>query len=170
MKTFLAMVLASFLAPAQPDSEEPLKIVHQQAQVAANAVMQENFETLADLTYPKVVAELGGKDRMVATLKRSAKEMKAQGVTVLAVKAEAPNAVFRAERELMTVVPQSLELAVPDGKLKAKSFLVGISSDRGATWTFIDGGIGEARIRELVPSLPRQMVLPQPQRPVLEKK
>ena len=96
--------------------------------------------------------------------------MKVRNVTLISIQTETPVKVFRAGKDLMTIVPQSLELRVPDGRAKVRSFLVGVSSDQGINWTFIDGNIGEDRIRVIVPHLPREMRLPPPQQPVVEKK
>jgi hypothetical protein len=51
-------------------------------------------------------------------------------------------------------------------------FLIGISSDRGSTWTFIDGTQAtKEELAQLVPDFPAQLSLPTPpEHPVVEVK
>lgn len=161
--------LALLLFPAQVDLDAVVKEVQRQAQAAADAVVAEEFETLADLTYPKVVEQMGGKAKMVEILKSAFKRMKAQNMMILASTADAPVKIYRAGAVLMTVVPVKIEMGTPDGKLTLRSFLVGVSVDKGEKWTFIDGNIGEEKIREILPNMPREMKFPEMRKPMREK-
>jgi hypothetical protein len=57
-------------------------------------------------------------------------------------------------------------LDMPEDTVRLKSFLVAISSDRGRTWTFIDGEVLDGanltrqQLTELVPGFPAQLSLP----------
>lgn len=62
-------------------------------------------------------------------------------------------------------------MKVPGGRATAKSFLLGISTDKGKTWTFVDGnGIGDEKVkRKLLPNLPAEFKLPKKEKPVFRK-
>jgi hypothetical protein len=56
--------------------------------------------------------------------------------------------------------------------LCAGGSLLGISADRGKTWTFVDGsGIGndETMKKRLLPNLPKELELPKTGKPVFYK-
>lgn len=167
MKTLslIPFLLAAMAISAQTDPDLELKAALKQAKASANAVVKEDFEKLADLTYPRVVDSMGGKEKMVEFLKKTIAEMKAKKFRFLGAKVDPPTKIFRAGAERMTVVPMSLDMQIPDGtKVRVRSFLVGVTKD-GKKWTFVDGNVGEAKIREVVPNLPKEMKLPKAQKP-----
>jgi|TARA_B100000959_G_C14983853_1_gene624702 hypothetical protein len=69
------------------------------------------------------------------------------------------------------VIPTDNEMLFPDGKITAKGYLLGISSDRGKTWMFADeAGIKDKTIRaKVLPKLPRNLKLPKPAMPKIIK-
>jgi hypothetical protein len=54
------------------------------------------------------------------------------------------------------------------GKISQKTFLIGISSDKGKTWTFINGDLDIKRVKSVFPNLPEKLKLPDKEKPVLE--
>jgi hypothetical protein len=46
-----------------------------------------------------------------------------------------------------------------------KSYLIGVSADDGAHWTFIDGSGKAEERKKIVPDLPAALKLPRPQQP-----
>jgi len=53
-----------------------------------------------------------------------------------------------------------------DGRLEATSYLIALSADKGATWTFIDtSGKTLAEVQKMFPSLSDELVIPEKQQP-----
>ena len=64
------------------------------------------------------------------------------------------------------MVPESLLLSTPQGKLRGSSYLLAVSTDQGATWRFIDGsGIDKAFLKKLFPTFPAKLKLPEKKEP-----
>jgi hypothetical protein len=53
----------------------------------------------------------------------------------------------------------------PKGKFIVKSYLLGISSDNGKTWKFVDGAGLDDKITGGLPKLPAKLKLPEKQKP-----
>src|SRR4051794_10578082 len=128
--TPLVGLLLALLPPGQIELDAVLGAAHRQAQAAADAVMQQQYEEVVERTYPRVVAQMGGKAKMIENVKKLVEDMKAKGFAFVSLKVEAPTRAVRSGRELVTVVPQVVEMSTPAGKAKARSFLVGVSANQ----------------------------------------
>ena len=108
---------------------------------------------------------------MIELIKTGMDELKKQGVSIVSYKIETPAAPIAAGDDLVTVVPTVLEMKQGAGKITQKSYLLAISSDKGGHWTFVDGaGLDdEAKVKEVLPNLPKELKLPAKEKPVIEK-
>jgi len=137
-------------------------VAKQKAAEVGQALLRGDYARVADLTYPKVVAELGGRDKMIATTDAGMKKMKAQGISFKSYAAKDPGAFLTEGGNTFTVVPTVIEMKISGGVLVSKSFLLGISPDGGKTWTFVDGsGARSPEAREkTLPKLPAALKVP----------
>ena len=162
-----ALVVAAPVAFAATDPR--LAGVREQASRMGEAMVRGDDTVMADMTYSKVVEMNGGREKMLAAIATSRKAMAADGTSFAKVEIGEPGAAIAGGSSLFTVIPETLTLTVKGGRLLQESFLLGISSDNGATWTFLDGA-GLARfpdkIPELLPDLPTGTALPTVTRPV----
>ena len=139
------------------------------------ALASGNYARLADLTYPKLVELLGGRDEMIEMLRRGSEDMKAHGSAILATEVSAPKDIVVAGDKQFAIVPMVVRIHVPEGSLRSNGYLIALSEDRGNTWKFIDGaGLHKAAeteretLAKIVPGFPVQLSLPEWQPPVLE--
>ncbi|MGN6163144.1 MAG: hypothetical protein ACTHOF_01255 [Flavisolibacter sp.] len=117
--------------------------------------------------HPIIVKAMGGEDKMVRYLDSMIKSLKAQGFEFKDVRIGMESALFSANKELQACVSQIQELKVPKGRLIVTSYLIAISDDAGRNWHFIDtGNYSLTTLRKLLPSLNRQMVVPDRQQPI----
>src|SRR2546421_12085350 len=100
-------------------------------QVMNDSVIKEDYAKVADLTYPKLVETMGGRDKMIATMKAGTAQMKASGFTFSSVKVEEPGEIVPAGSEQYIVVPFLLEMKAPAGRIQQKTFVIGISDNGG---------------------------------------
>ena len=122
---------------------------------------------MVDLTYSKVIEAAGGRNKMVSALTKGMKEMEAEGVVVLSSTAGAPTQIVHASGSIYAVVPTTLKVKAQDGVFQTESSMIGISSDDGATWTFIDaGGKDQNELKKLLPDAPNKLNLPPEKQPV----
>ena len=132
---FIAFILATGSLFAQVDK----KIIKQQAELTAAALLKGDYETVIRFTYPKIVEMLGGREKMIDILNSGRAQMEQQGMSIQSVTFGEPSESVAAEGgEIHCLVPQTLFVTVPAGKMKAESWLLAISTDKGANWYFLD--------------------------------
>jgi hypothetical protein len=143
--------------------------VRAKAQECADAMLGGDYGKVADLTHPKIVNEIGGRSKMVETMTTAVAQMKAQRFSLKSYTAKAPGEILGSGSDRMAVVPTAMEMQTPTGTLKQNSYLLGISSDGGRNWTFVDGSEMTAdRLKFVVPNPPKDLKLPARQAPVME--
>ena len=114
----------------------------------------------------------GGRDKVIEALRRESENLKAHGGAVLGAEVSEPSKVVTVGDKQFAIVPMVMRVQGPKGSLRANGFLIGISSDRRSTWTFIDGTqVTKEKLAQLVPDFPTQLSLPTPpEHPVVEVK
>jgi hypothetical protein len=138
-----------------------------QAQEVNDALRRRDFARMMDLTYPKVIEAAGGRDKMIASLARGMKEMESEGVSVLSSTAGAPTQIVHVSEWIYAVVPTTLKVKAKDGIFQTESSMIGISSDQGAHWTFIDaGGKDHTQLLSFLPAPSDKLNLPAEKEPV----
>ena len=70
------------------------------------------------------------------------------------------------------LIPTSIEMTTPDEMIISESYLLGMTTDAGKTWVFVDIlGIREPLIRDMIfPKLPDELKLPEAKEPVRKKR
>jgi hypothetical protein len=165
VRLFAAFVVCCCIAQTADDS--PTSLVSKKAQVIGDATVKGDYAKVVDSTYPKVVEIIGGQEKMVALIEKSMNQMKAQGFTLISFQAGEPKELLTEGDSTFAVVPTITKLTAPGGKLIARSYLLGVSSDSGKTWKFVDGaGLQQKEVRDKVlPKLPAKLLLPEKQTP-----
>ena len=131
-----------------------------QAKETNDAFARKDFARVVDLTYPKVIEMLGGRDQMIASITREMKDMEAQGVVYLSSSAGVPTQVIQISGTIYAVLPNTLKMKATDGVFQAESNMIGVSSDGGATWKFIDaGGKNSSELQSILPNVAAQLNL-----------
>jgi hypothetical protein len=103
---------------------------------------------------------------MIATVREQAAQMKDEGVAFVGVKMGEPHSLFQGKKRWVLVVPQFLDLKVSMGRVHQESFLLGVSTDQGKSWTFLDGApLEPGMLAKILPELPKDYRLPQKKEP-----
>jgi len=154
-------------APEVPVSSGNYPRLLAQAQEVNDAFRRRDFGRMVDLTYPKIIEAAGGRDKMIAALAKGIKEMEAEGVVVLSSNAGTPTQVLQLSGWIYAVVPTTLKVRARDGIFQTDSHMIGLSSDNGANWTFIDaGGKDHTQLRGMLPVRADKLELPVEKDPV----
>jgi len=171
--TLLVIALSTRLTSADPQTEQ----IRKAAAENSAAYSSGNYARLVDLTYPKLVQMIGGRDQMIEMLRSGTEEMKAHGSAILGVEVSEPKKVVTVGDKQFAIVPEIVRIQIEAGTLRSNGFLIAISEDRGETWKFIDGaglhrtpGKERQTLEEVVPGFPSQLSLPPWEPPVLEPK
>jgi len=160
----ILLVLCGTTVWAEDDAKAAVK---KKAQELGQSIIKGDYAKVADLTYPKLVETMGGRDKMIETIRTGMKEWNAQGIKIQSVLVDEPSDFLTEGKNTFVVVPTTTEISAEHGKIVAKSYLLGISPDGAKTWTFIDGsGMDDEKKRDkLLPKLPAKLKLPEKQKP-----
>jgi len=163
------LVVCCSVVQGEDDVQAMKKTVKGKVEEINNALIKEDYNKVADLTHPSVVKKAGGKEKMIAGMETSLKDMKSKGFSFEAVKVEEPSDPVSSDSEIFVVVPFVLQMKAPGGKLKSKSFVIGVSSDQGKSWVFVNGDLDIEKVKLILPTLPEKLKLPARQQAVFEK-
>ena len=132
-----------------------------------------DYSRMVDLMYPNLVELAGGREKVMNLMRHQRKALSAKGVTMVGVEVSEPTQVASGKDKEFAIVPVIVRLKGPKGTplLREKSFYIAISSDRGDTWTFLDGGddVTEKYVTALFPDFPTQLSIPKSEQPVFEQ-
>lgn len=93
--------------------------------------------------------------------------MEAEGVVLLSSTAAAPTQILDDSGSIYAVLPIASKVKAKDGVFQTDGSMIGISSDSGANWTFLDtGGKEPGQLRILLPNVADKLNLPPDKRPV----
>jgi hypothetical protein len=172
MKTkLLLLILSLFLAPTAGRAQLLTTVIKQEAEKSAAALAAGDYAGVLAYTHPRVVELMGGKDAALVALRRSTEEMKSRGIAVQSAKLEPPQAPLKVGSWFTSIIPLTLTMRVPDGRVVQASHLLGISEDEGKTWRFLDlGPISDEKLFSLFPELRGKVSMPPKIAPVHEKR
>lgn len=128
--------------------------------------MAKNYPEYIKYVHPKIVAMMGGKQKMVTVLKKTMKDMEEKGISFIEMNCGEPSPVISTKATLQCVVPQHIQLKTEGGKLLTTGYLIAISSNNGKTWHFIDSSSKTLEeLKETFPDLSSQIVIPERSQP-----
>src|SRR5258705_6845523 len=127
----LVFVAAMVLVPRSFAAEPSPEAIRTEAQACADAMLKGNFEAFADLTHPKLIELMGGRQKFLDAIKKGDAEMKAQKAAITSFTARAPDGVVKGGADLFAIVPTTLAMTIKDSKIKQDGFLIAVSSDGG---------------------------------------
>ncbi|MFB9841858.1 hypothetical protein [Mucilaginibacter ginsenosidivorans] len=167
MKFFIKAVII-LLIPAASLAQDTVKLKHQ-AQAVADALVKGDYATVVDHTYPKIVTQMGGKEKMMATIKQGMEQMNAQGFSFADAAVGSPGKFYKAGTEIHCLIPQRIALKSPNSRIVNNSYLLAVTKDGGKFWYFIDINRGTYnKIPQLFPNFNKKLVIPEPTQPSME--
>ena len=172
--SFLAISIACSRAPqTQTGATAPAAVAENyptlnvRTKEICDAFTNKDYLKVLELTYPKVIEKAGGRDKMMTTMKEEIKGMEADGVALLATTPSPPANFVHEAGSIYAVIPIMVKMKTLDGTYQADGSLIGISSDAGANWTFIDAaGEDEKDLRVLLPNVFDKLKVPPDKPPV----
>ena len=162
---FLTSLTFSFSGQQQQTSSE--KFAKEQAEIMSKAFISRDFKTVAHYTNPAVVEAMGGEAASEKMLEQLVANMQQKGIIFKGVVVDKVTKMVKAGNELQCTVPQHMEIKLPGKRIVVTSILIGVSTDGGKDWTFIDTSNKDmATIRKMLPRLSTDIVIPPSQPPV----
>jgi hypothetical protein len=169
MKPILLTILLA-MAPVVALAQDISATIRQEARKCAKALLSADYEGLVAYSHRRVIEGVGGKDAMIAVVKRGTEKMRSQGTTIEDVTIGEPEKPRKVDSWLVALIPQRILMKVSGGQLEQESHLLGISEDDGAEWVFIDvGTLTKVNFSEVFPELAGKIELPARKQPVFKK-
>jgi hypothetical protein len=138
-----------------------------QAKEMNDAFARKDYGRFAELTYPKVVEMAGGRDQMLKGIAKQLTEMEAEGVVILSSTSGSPTQFVHDSGSIYAVLPTTLKAKAKDGIFQSEGSMIGVSSDGGTNWTFIDSsGKDHRELKALLPNVADKLNLPPEKTPV----
>jgi hypothetical protein len=140
--------------PAAVPKGQGLESLKAQANQLCTAVTSGDNNTLADLTYPKIIEMLGGRQKFFDAVNGiQASGMKIRSVDITTFPAD----WAEGGGEYFAVLGKRTRLTMPDGaKKQMTGSLLAVSADRGKTWKFADAK-DRATMVSVFPKLPASL-------------
>jgi hypothetical protein len=168
--TMLFLLVFLTLCNGQTKNFDYSKTIKEQAEMMGQLLLKKDFISFCKYTYPKIIDMMGGKQKMVKVLDKKSKEMLSEGAIFRNVTFGEPSKIITIGNELQCTVPQTIEIKVPNGKLKANSTLIAISIDNGKNWYFVDtSGKDIQTMKKRLPNLSGELVIPETTQPTFYK-
>jgi hypothetical protein len=139
-----------------------------QAMDMARAVLAKDIDKIATYMPPKLVADAGGKEKMMIARDTLNKYMKQFGAEIKRVTIGDPGKIIAYKNQLQATIPQTTRVKFMASTITLESTLIAISEDKGAHWYFVDTSIyrGDRLIKSL-PDLSPELVIPPMKKPVI---
>ena len=153
-------------SPSPATATGPYPNLTARANQLVDALARKDYGTMIDLTYPKLIEFAGGRDKMLAETTNEVQSMEAEGVQIVSSTCEPPTQFVTDATGIYAVVPIKSKIKAQEGLFQTEGSLIGISTDGGKTWTFVDAaGKDEKELKQVLPNLD-QLHLPPQQPPV----
>jgi hypothetical protein len=119
-----------------------------------DAVARKDAAKMIDLTYPKLIEAVGGRDKMLAATAAQFQELDAEHVQIISSTCETPTQFVTDANGIYAVIPVKSKVRAGLGVFQNEGTLVGVSTDGGQTWTFVDAaGKDENELKKVLPNL-----------------
>jgi hypothetical protein len=157
-KVFKLLVIILF--PLALQAQNPV-VVKQQATLMAQSMTRGDYKSIVKYTYPKAVQMAGGKEKMTDMIGAAMQQMKAAGISFESVTVGAPGKFYKAGKEIHCLLPETIVMTSPKGRLAMHSNLLAVSGDSGKSWSFLDMNNSTAdKVKQLIPNFNPAMKIP----------
>ncbi|MBE7179053.1 MAG: hypothetical protein INR69_21800 [Mucilaginibacter polytrichastri] len=162
----LLLLLPQFAAAQNSAAKEAAK---KQAAAMDAAYAKGDYITMANYTNKRVLDMLGGPQKMAAALKGKMAELEKKNVKLISAEVGEVMQIVNVDGQYQCIIPQYIRMKAGDEKMYSRSHLLGISSDKGKTWTFLDAnGQTPEMLKGLFPNLSKELVIPKKEMKVEE--
>jgi hypothetical protein len=151
--------------PSGPLAADVARAAKDAAKRDGNAMYQAfhagDLERFAAYTYPGLFKMFGGKEKMIAVVKQGISDMAAKGFVFKSAVVGAPTQLVADGDQLQAMLPLNHVMTAPGGELHLEGHMLGVSSDGGKTWTFIDAeNLTAENVRQVLRSYDPRLKLP----------
>lgn len=115
-----------------------------------------DFDKFVELTYPKVIEKVGGRENLISMMKNIS-DQNPKIFQSFSSSVDNPSQLVEIDNQLFGVVPIKLEgTTYKNNKIVTLGSVIGISTDNGKTWKFVNG----SKFKELFPNAADKVQIP----------
>lgn len=134
----------------------------------ANALIKKDFPTFLKYMHANIIEMAGGKDRLLQRMDTVNAMASQFGASIKKILIGNPGNIVNYKNQLQVILPQSSEMTSGFGSFSLETTLIGISSDGGKNWQFIDTSIYNLKeVKKAMPDLSPELKIPPPAPPKL---
>ena len=135
----------------------------------ADATLKGNLTAGIDLMYEPVVADFGGKEKVLEAAEALKTQMAELNMKMVRFDMLQPFKFVKSETRHYVVVPTLVEMDAPAGLVRAHGFQFGVEVEPGK-WQFLDGSrLTPAVMKKYFPDFPATEKLPERRREIIKK-
>lgn len=160
------IIQAGFLASCQSPASKmpkPGSSLEEQATIFIKSMVGFDIETSVDCMLPEYVAQMGGRESVLAIYAKDVKQYKEDGFKLSGGKVDQPSAYSKCNGTLQCVLRQEVTMEMTRSgsePFKMEANLIAVSSDNGLTWKFLQPGQENLQsLRQKFPILCEDLVL-----------
>jgi hypothetical protein len=162
------IVLTTLASCGSPNNAAIKLAAKAKVQALNDATIGGDYDKVADLTHPKIIQMAGCRDKLIDIIENSMEEMKQKGIVLESSKVGEPSEIVKQGDEIYIIVPFDLTMKFRDGMRTSSAYVIGVSTDEGKKWAFVNASSGD-NIKEILPNLPEKLKLPGVKKPAIEK-
>ena len=158
------------LLNAQDSDPAMVKKMLEQADDMGRKFVAKDYKAFLKYSHPAVIESMGGYTKMYDRTIEDLKALDKQEIKFIAITFGVPSKIITVGDERQAVIPELIQMQIPGGKLTTTASMLAISTDKGVNWYFADtGGTNLELMKNLIPSLSDDLVIPEPQDPSFEE-
>jgi hypothetical protein len=143
-------------------------IIKKEGDIMIKAMTEKNYALIINYTYPEIVKLAGGKGKLLQNVKSAMEKMEKDGYYFEEITLGEPEKIYVAGKELHCLVPETIIMNTPNGKIKATNYLLALSRDNGKKWYFIEThNLDKRNLNLIFPNFNKELIIPQKTKPVI---
>lgn len=159
------IILVSFFVQQSVVAQNIQTVIKTEALKMAKALAALDLETYASYTYPTLVTDKDGKEKIKQGVDSIQKYREQFGIKVKSVLLGNPSAVVTYKGVQQCTLPQTMTVEAFMGSMETETTLIGLSND-GKKWYFVDALMyRQKEAKSKLPELSPELVIPPMKQP-----
>jgi hypothetical protein len=137
-----------------------------QADDAATAMMKQDYKQMVYYTYPKIVEQAGGADKMQQRVTMGMGQMQGMGIAFKSVTVGDVKQIVKSGTHLYSVIQDIIQVSNNGTLITGSSYLLAVSANKGKRWYFVQSApLKNQKLKQLFPDYPSDLVIPETHMP-----
>lgn len=156
----ILLMFAAFVSFGQAEAETA-DDVHTASQKYLDLLLSDDFATLAEMTYPSIVAMGGGIEYFIENAKADKEQLKDSGLITKEVVVQTAGDPIATKDGIIILVPYKWNVTFGSGLFTSTAYILASTKDDGKTWTFVNLQKHTSEsLRIFLPQIPEDFEVP----------